>query len=88
MFHCLVEISDISGLHHFLSTTKLRTSPFVYLEAAATDAYELIQEFEFGRLDGRAIAAGKLHVSNVGHQMWQDRVRMNRSCLVETAGVR
>ncbi len=74
MFHILVQMPDISGLHLFLSKRQVRTSPFIYVDAAATDAYELIQEFEFGRLDGRVIAAGKLHVSNVGHQMWQDRV--------------
>ena len=46
-----------------------RSSPFVYLEAAADDAYRLLQEFEFGRLDGRIIAAGRLHTAE---QMWQD----------------
>ena len=46
-----------------------RNSPFVYLEAAADDAYRLLQEFEFGRLDGRIIAAGRLHFTA---EMWQD----------------
>lgn len=65
----------LQALHTGLTTINHRapglksSSPFVYLEAAADDAYRLLQEFEFGRLDGRIIAAGRLHTAE---QMWQE----------------
>eukprot|EP00435_Cladocopium_sp_Y103_P053219 s689_g17.t1 len=54
-----------------LKSISPQNSPFVYLEAAADDAYRLLQEFEFGRLDGRIIAAGRLHFTG-DQQMWQE----------------
>lgn len=65
----------LQALHTGLTTINHRApglksnSPFVYLEAAADDAYRLLQEFEFGRLDGRIIAAGRLHFTA---EMWQE----------------
>ncbi|CAK9068790.1 unnamed protein product [Durusdinium trenchii] len=72
----------LQALHAGLTTVMLRapglraSSPFRYLDAAADDAYKLIQEFEFGRLlDGRAVAAGKIHVGpgdDSNPQVWQE----------------
>ena len=73
--------SALQALHTGLLSVQMKcpeltpTSRFSYLEAAAEDAYRLIQEFEFGRLmDGRVLAAGKLHVGSLEPDvhMWQD----------------
>ncbi|CAJ1341531.1 unnamed protein product [Effrenium voratum] len=68
----------LHALHAGLTTVMVQspllrpTSPFRYLEAAAEDAYRLLQEMEFGRLpEGRAVASGRLHA---GSQLsgWQE----------------
>ena len=69
----------LSALQTALTTVQLRSpglgsSPFIYLEAAAEDAYRLLQEFEFGRLgEGRGLAVGRLHCAAQDNPVWQDR---------------
>ena len=68
----------LNALQTALVTVQLRspglmTSPFVYLQAAADDAYRLLQEFEFGRIAGTGVAAGRLHRTPQDDDLlWQD----------------
>ena len=67
MSYCQRQLHSITCVLHHV---------FTLYHLFRKDAYKLIQEFEFGRLlDGRAVAAGKIHVGpgdDSNPQVWQD----------------